>query len=297
MGVGGGCLYVPSLALVTASFQRNRGLAVGLSTGGGALGTSTSSCRDHPWRLMNLLGGVVYPIVFRRLIGPLGFAWTTRVIAFLALGIFLPALAIMLPVPPKTTRPRSLFDFSAFSEPGFLFFGISLMFCFMGYWTPFFYLPAFAEARAGASGDSAFYLLSIINACSWVGRAGSGFLADFRVIEPIYVIIFSAVGASIALFSWISIYCYSSSIAFASFFGLFTGVLTTLPMAIVPKLSPIEVVGTRLGMVWMGAAIGIFVRAPTAGALTDISTHQYLKAQIFAGTVMLAGAAFMIVPE
>lgn len=101
--------------------------------------------------------------------------------------------------------------------------------------------------------------------------------------------IYSAAGASIALFSWISVYSHSSSVTFVSFFGLGTGVLTTLPMAIVLKLSPIKIVGTRLGMVWMGAAIGIFIGAPTARALTDISTHQYNKAQLFAGTVMLAG--------
>ena len=167
----------------------------------------------------------------------------------------------------------------------------------MTYWTPFFYLPAFAQARAGASDNVAFDLLSIFDALSWVGRVGSGFLAEFPFLQPMQLMILSVIGASIFLFAWISVRSFGSCVVFASFFGLFRGVLTTLPMAIVPKLSPSsDIVGTRLGMVWIFASIGILVGAPTSGALTNLSNHDFVRARIFSRTVMLAGAISMLVP-
>lgn len=50
IGIGGGCLYVPSVAILPTYFTTRIGLAIGL----GASGSS--------------LGGIIYPIMFYRLI-------------------------------------------------------------------------------------------------------------------------------------------------------------------------------------------------------------------------------------
>jgi nitrate/nitrite transporter NarK len=116
-GLGSGLIYVPALAFVTASFPpKTRAYAVGvLTTGAG-------------------LAGVVYPIMFTRLVPELGFAWTMRLWGFLSLVLAMVALFLVWDAPTKTTRPRSLIDWSAFTEYAFVTLCL-VGFCqFLGYW-------------------------------------------------------------------------------------------------------------------------------------------------------------------
>ena len=87
------------------------------------------------------LGSVIYPIMFHRLIDPLGFGWTTRVIAFVALaGLIFPLLVMKRRLPPPK-EIRSMLDADAFREPSFMAFSIGLFFSFIGFIFPFL-LPA-----------------------------------------------------------------------------------------------------------------------------------------------------------
>jgi hypothetical protein len=65
LGICLGLLYIPSVALIPLYFKRKRGIALGLATAGGPF------------------GGVLYPIVFRRLLNEVGFGWANRVLGFL----------------------------------------------------------------------------------------------------------------------------------------------------------------------------------------------------------------------
>jgi MFS family permease len=50
IGIGGGCLYIPSIAILPMYFKRKIGLVIGLASSGSSL------------------GGIIYPIMFYRLI-------------------------------------------------------------------------------------------------------------------------------------------------------------------------------------------------------------------------------------
>lgn len=54
IGIGGGLLFVPSVAILPTYFRRRLGLAVGLAAAGSSM------------------GGVIFPIVFFRLINQIG---------------------------------------------------------------------------------------------------------------------------------------------------------------------------------------------------------------------------------
>lgn len=96
-GIGAGIFFTPSLALVATYFTNRRGLAVGLATTG------------------NSAGGIIYPVVVRELLPTLGFAWTTRVLAFINLTCLSIVFAFMRPrLPPRKSGP--LIDWSAFRE-------------------------------------------------------------------------------------------------------------------------------------------------------------------------------------
>ncbi|KAF7894869.1 hypothetical protein EAF00_006683 [Botryotinia globosa] len=87
-----------------------------------------------------------------------------------------------------------------------------------------------------------------------------------------------------------------------SFFG------RTVPFLIANRVAPaaavthptlstsMSVIGTRLGMSWITAAIGILIGPPIAGALVDLNTAYFIKAIVFAGVVMAAGAVFLMPP-
>lgn len=111
VGIGGGCIFVPAVALVPTYFKKRLGLALGITAAGSSM------------------GGVIYPIVFYRLIDRIGFGWTCRAIGFISLGtLIVPCVVMKMRVKPP--RARAVFDPTAFKDPVFLLlvFGLFLGF-------------------------------------------------------------------------------------------------------------------------------------------------------------------------
>jgi MFS family permease len=68
IGLGNGCLFVPSVAILPQYFTTHKALANGIAASGSSI------------------GGVIYPVVFRQLYPRIGFAWTVRVMGFICLA-------------------------------------------------------------------------------------------------------------------------------------------------------------------------------------------------------------------
>lgn len=101
------------------------------------------------------------------------------------------------------------------------------------------------------------------------------------------------------MFSWLGINNEAGFIVFCIIWGFISGVLVTAPAAAVahPKLSPsMGVIGTRLEMSWITAAIGILIGPPIAGALADLNTDYFVNAIVFAGVVIVPGVACLMPP-
>src|ERR1700759_930106 len=98
----------------------------------------------------NNTGSVVFSVIFRPLVNSVGFGWTVRIIAFICLAVMLFGLAV-LKQRPSPKRPRKLIDWSAFLELRFDAFSASQFFVFAGAYVPFFFLPIFAQEKAGMS--------------------------------------------------------------------------------------------------------------------------------------------------
>jgi MFS family permease len=113
VGVGMGCLFVPSISILPSYFSTRVGLAVGVASTGSAL------------------GGVIYPLVLNRLIDTVGFAWSVRVIGFVALATMAIPISVMRLryIPAK---PRAIVDWTAFSDLPYMWFSIATMIGFMG---------------------------------------------------------------------------------------------------------------------------------------------------------------------
>lgn len=159
VGIGGGLLFVPSLALLPTYFSTRLGLAVGLAASGSSL------------------GGVVYPILFYRLIGRVGFAWTVRIIAFVVLATLLVPLAVARQrVRPSQTR--AFLDLTVLRDPPFLVFTLATLIGFNGLYVMLFYISYYADASGSSSSEMAFYIVPILNSASMFGRIIPNYISD-----------------------------------------------------------------------------------------------------------------------
>ncbi|KAK3051299.1 hypothetical protein LTR09_007695 [Extremus antarcticus] len=268
VGAGSGMLFTPSLAQVTILFSRRRPIALGMSM----IGTG--------------LGGILYPIVFRQLEPTLGFGWATRVIAFIALGTLSVAVVVLCWRKPAKKPPRSLFDWSAWKEPPFVTYTLSTFLTFTGYWVPWFFIPLYGQFAVGATATFSAYLLSITNAAGIVGRLTTPLIQ--RYLTPLQTLLIAHVLVVILIWAWLAIgSSFAGFVTFCVLWGLFSGPLAVLPAAAVAELSPsLNVVGTRMGMVWAVSAFGNLVGPPIAGAVSNPSEDDFLGGQIYAGVTM-----------
>ncbi|KAL6915278.1 hypothetical protein FSST1_006773 [Fusarium sambucinum] len=277
VGIGSAILYVPSISMVASRFERRRALAVFFST----LGTA--------------VGGIIYPIIFTNLQPRIGFAWTTRVLGFVTLAELIGALAIMLPATrgKLSHKVRSLLDPTAFRDPAFMAFCLALFLMWIAYWVPFFLLPLYAQFKAGASSELAFYVLVICNAATIPGRYLAVPMSNR--FGPSITMAGFAFTSSILFFGWIGVDTVPSTIVWAVLIALFMGPLSVIYPILVPRLSPNpELVGTRMGISSAAAALGTLIGFPVTSALNDIEAASFWKSQLFNGCCMLAGSVLMI---
>ncbi|KAL8848454.1 MAG: hypothetical protein Q9221_006505 [Calogaya cf. arnoldii] len=274
VGLGLGRLYVPSVAIISTYFSTKRALAVGLTSAGGSL------------------GGIFYPIIFRRLQPSLGFDWATRIIAFIVLPTLLFSLAILrrrtIPGP-----PGALLEPTAFREIPFALFTMGFFFFLTGLYAPFFYVPIYAERIVGVSSDFSFYLLAIINAGSFVGRVLPPLVA--HRLGPYNTLLPCLFMTGIIGFAWMSVHSVAGIVLFSIFYGFFSGAVLALPPTVMVALSPdVRFAGTRIGMSFGVSGLGVLVGNPIYGAIADIPKGDFVGAQGFAAAMMMAGSSLFL---
>jgi len=272
MGIGMGLMYIPSVAVLTAYFRDRREIALGIAA-------SDSGS-----------GGVIYPAILLQLEPTLGFGWATRVISLIMLVTVIIAVLIMRRriVP---TAQRKLIDTTAFRDVPYILFTIGLSFGFLACYIPFYYISIYATAEAGTSARLALYLVPIMNAASILGRIVPNAIADkIGAINTVAPCVFAC---GVLALAWIAMHSTGALLAFALLFGFFNGTFVSIMNAAVVNLTDdMAVVGTRFGMSFLCAGVGILVGSPIAGALIDEQTKSYVRMQVFCGVLIVA--AFLL---
>jgi len=274
IGLGSGCIFVPSFAIIPQYFSTRKALATGIAASGSSI------------------GGIIYPIVFYKLQPQIGFAWATRLIAFIALAGFLVSLSVMrVRVFPK--ERRALLEPGAFKELPYTFFTASLFFSFIGLYTPIFYIQTYAIERQITSTNLGFYILPILNAGSVAGRILPNFFADKT--GPLNVLIPCSFAAAVLCFAWIGIKDIAGLVVFAILYGFFSGAFVSLPPTAIVSLSPsLRVVGARMGMSFALTSFGILIGTPVSGVLLDTSGSWTAMQAFSAATVLMATVCMVI---
>ena len=113
VGLGCGCLFVPSTGILPQYFVKRRAAAIAIAASGSGV------------------GGLVYPIVFRELQVQIGFGWAVRVTAFISLffGI-LANLTSRNKLP--AGRMRKLIDLDILNEVPLVIVCVGGFFIFVG---------------------------------------------------------------------------------------------------------------------------------------------------------------------
>ncbi|GFF84703.1 hypothetical protein IFM53868_04234 [Aspergillus udagawae] len=279
VGIGGGIAYIPAMVVISSNFTTKRPIAIGCA----AIGSS--------------VGSVVFPIMFRQLQPRIGFPWTVRSIGFINLSLAVLAVLILCRRPGKKTRARSMIEWRAFTDLPFMLFSTSLTCVMLAYYIPLFYVPSYARTQLHTTRSLSFYMVAIINGASAFGRVVPYFLSAY--IPPIAILCLGVAGSALAMFTWIAATNLPGFIVWACYWGFLSGVLVTAPTAIIghPALCPDpNYLGTRMGMMWGISSFGSLVGTPIAGALVDLSVADFLKAQVFAGCLMMGGVMLQLWP-
>lgn len=272
IGLGCGCLFVPSVAILSTYFSTRIATAMGLAAAGSSL------------------GGVIYPIVFYRLQPHIGFAWATRVIGFIMLATLIVANLVMK-VRVLPAGRRKMVDLPAFKEPQYVLFVLGGFVTFMGLYAPFFYVQTYAITYHITNENLAFYLLAIINTGSIFGRIIPNLVAD--TTGPLNMIIPCCIISGILSLCLIPIRGVAGLIVVCILYGFFSGALVSLPPTIFVHLSPNRgMIGTRMGMGFSIISIGLLLGTPICGWILDGSSFTYVW--VFGGLCVIAGSLLMI---
>ncbi|KAI1012187.1 hypothetical protein LB503_004443 [Fusarium chuoi] len=164
--IGSGIGAVTAIGVIGKLFTRRRGLAMGIAV----MGTS--------------LGGIIYPMMLRATFGKLGWAWSMRLVALVIACITSLGVLCYLPFRRLTEgqstvqKPQSFsLDLSAFKSLSFVVTALGIcMVEFVNYGISGL-LPTIARG-AGFSTEDGYTLLSILGACSCLGRFSIGFVGD-----------------------------------------------------------------------------------------------------------------------
>ncbi|KAF4954323.1 hypothetical protein FGADI_5346 [Fusarium gaditjirri] len=285
-GICTGLLYIPSVAMIPLYFTTRRGLALGCATAGGSF------------------GGIIYPIVVRRLLDKGGFGWACRAIGFIALFALTLAAILIKPSVQAVKKPtRQLFEKSILKDKTFIIFTLASFFIWLGFLVPYILTPSFGLLGLyhPVSEDLSYYMLSVLNAAQALGRIIPAAIVDKKILGAESILIFNIVVSGILALCWIAVHNLGGFTVFLILYGFFSGAVTTLPAFIIPYLCPsLAVIGTRMGIVYGAAGLGALIGPPIALAADEAHGGQhnraFLGAQIWNGVTVLFASCLCVYP-
>ncbi|KEZ45064.1 Uncharacterized protein SAPIO_CDS2487 [Scedosporium apiospermum] len=274
IGLGAGCMVVPSLSILPQYFLKKRALVTGFTVCGSSL------------------GGVIYPLIFQGLIDNVGFGWTNRILGFISIITCSFSVAVMR-LRAKPRKVRSPFDPKAFREPAYLFYCFAMFCSNFGFFPPIFYLQTYALGHGLTNTNIALKLVAILNAASILGRLAPS--PAVGLIGPINTMIVVIAMASTVAFTWIAVHTGAGNIVFAVMYGFTSGGIVSLPAVVLASITEdLSFMGSRLGTSNFCNAIASLCGPPLAGAILR-STGKYLGVQLFSGFLLLGACLFFVV--
>ncbi|KAL3305279.1 major facilitator superfamily transporter [Colletotrichum asianum] len=263
-------------------FSRRRGLAMGAALAGSSL------------------GGVIFPLILRRTLPEIGWAWSSRMLGFIILGFMcvgslclLPFTRLAIPLANPAEKKSAAITFEAFQSGPFFFITVGLFLFEISIIGISVLLPAFA-VEAGFPSSSGFTLVATLNGCSCLGRLLPGFAGDhvghFDVILFMVTLTFVFTAVLFVPFGTKSV---GVLYAFAGLWGFGSGSFLSITPVCVGKTCDPKDYGRYYGTCTFVVAFGALGSLPAGGALLE-QVGPLVAATLYLGTVVLGGACFYV---
>jgi predicted MFS family arabinose efflux permease len=275
VGLGISMFLVMSIAVIPTWFVKHRGLAMGIVTSGTSI------------------GGIVLPIMLQRLIAEIGYGWALRVYGFITVGTLIPSILIVRPRLPPRPRAR-LLEYPALKKPEFALYTLGYFVTFLGIFVLYtFIVEWLIKSQIDTKGLDPFYILVISNAGGLFGRLLPGIMADYwgglNVQIPHYIL------AGVLVLCWIPVKNIGGVITIAILYGYVTGAIFGIPaLAVASMTENLATLPGRLAVLFMAVGIASLIGNPISGAIVQRQNGSFDGARIYAGVVILVGAALVI---
>lgn len=231
--------------------------------------------------------------MIRSLIPLIGFRNTSLCVALIVF-ITLGASNVVLRPPTGPRAKREFLDSSAFTDVPYILFVLGCVLTFLGLYTTFFYIAAYAVEANISSQSIASYLVSILNGASVFGRVLPNIPAVTQRLGPLNMIVVSVSTLALVVLCFIAEPNFAGLVVMAIFYGFFVGAFFTLQPTIYERLTTDKSrIGTRLGMASTVSSVGLLIGAPAAGAL--IRTYGYTAGWVWSGSSLALGAIAMAI--
>jgi MFS family permease len=260
IGIGVALTYVPMLAVVGGWFAQRRNTAMGVAVSGIGCGT------------------LLFAPLAAWLIQRYGWRDAYAILAVCA-SLSLAFCGVLAQAPPNPISTGRLHLWRAARTPNFTRLYSSSVLISVSIYTPFVYLPDFAQSL-GIRDVRAASLVGFIGAASIGGRLALGTVADRTGIIPLYKVSTIILGLSYML--WIVSHSYGVLLMFALVMGAAYGGLVALSPAVVAELFGVEGLGSMLGALFTSSAISSLAAPPLVGLLIDY-TGSAIWPAVFAG--------------
>ncbi|KAK9249420.1 major facilitator superfamily domain-containing protein [Lipomyces tetrasporus] len=272
--MGAACVFNASVGSVSSWFKKKRARALGIMSSGSSL------------------GGIIFPILIRRLTVQTTFGWTMRACGFLVLGLLIIAnLTVTSNVTPRgkwiPLYPRDLWVH--FNDLNYALLATAFSLAFVGFMLPFTYIVSNATFH-GIDENLANYLVSCVNGASIFGRIIPAILAD-QVGQYNMNIIGITLAGVVTIALWIPATNTGSQVAYAVLYGFFSGTFVALIPACTAKISNIRDIGTRVGLMFFCLSLTSLAGVPIGGAIIGDATSQkrWNGMMAFAGAFLIIG--------
>lgn len=290
VGVACGILMTPLVSVVATFFLKKRAIATSMASCGGSI------------------GGIVFPILLRRLYVRVGFQWALRILALICAVCLVFATCTAKEREKPKSKPfaskkemikwyyTSSFNWRYFLEPKFLFATLGASFAESSLTASSTYIASYATAR-GNSQTVSYALITTTNAVGILGRYIPGYVAD-KYLGRFNVVIITISMAAILNFSMWLPFGYSTPVlwAYTMLYGFATGSILSLTPVCIGQISKTADFGKRYSTAYFQQAIITLPVIPICGALIgNRSIDNFNHFIIFVSIMMAMGSMFYII--
>ncbi|KAH3898679.1 related to Probable transporter MCH4 [Saccharomycodes ludwigii] len=286
-GIGCGMVFALAMSCVTTWFYRKRSTATSIASIGGSV------------------GGVVFPIMLKKLFVEVGFAWAIRILAFICAGSLLCCLIFCKErvtekpniIKFKDNKERllwytaSCFNWRYLLDWKFLFTTLATSLGENSITACTTYLASYSLMR-GNSEDVSYLLITVVNIVGIFGRFIPGYLAD-KYFGVFNVTIVTAILCSLICFIiWLPFGKNPACLwVFACLYGFSSGSIFSLTAPLIGKISRTSDFGKRYSTAYLFEAITTLPIIPICGAIIgDGSPKNYNNFIIFSTMLMVAAS-------